>query len=362
MKKLLFLVLVIVGVGVHDTEAISILVDSVGITSKGAKKFIVHQVEAGETLFALSRRYGVKVADIQAANPGVEGGLKIGQKILVPYHEIDRSGEFQTHIVQPSETLFSLSRKYGVKVEDLRKWNHLSDNTISVGQKLVIKKGESDDNTRSAMSGRKIHVVEPSQTLYSISRMYGVTTDQVIAWNHLSSTSLKIGQKLIVSPQVKEAGTTHDQNSSMLPPVESTQTKGTSDLDKSEKETADKENKERETGSEEVVAATEKKPESIDTSEELKPPAEKVVEKGMAEVIENSTDTKKYLALHRSAPIGTIMQVKNVMNNQSVFVRVVGQIPPTGDNSKVILKISKKAYDRLGAVDPRFPVEISYIP
>ena len=56
------------------------------------------------------------------------------------------------------------------------------------------------------------------------------------------------------------------------------------------------------------------------------------------------------------------MQVKNEMNNQTVFVRVVGTIPNTGDNAKVILKISKKAYDRLGAVDSRFPVELSYIP
>jgi hypothetical protein len=50
------------------------------------------------------------------------------------------------------------------------------------------------------------------------------------------------------------------------------------------------------------------------------------------------------------------------MNDQTVFVRVVGPIPPTGDNGKLLLKISKKAYDRLGAVDSRFPVEVSYIP
>ena len=82
----------------------------------------------------------------------------------------------------------------------------------------------------------------------------------------------------------------------------------------------------------------------------------------MCDIIEDVPDTKKYLAFHNDAPVGTIMQVRNEMNNQSVFVRVINTIPPTGDNSKVILKISKKAYDRLGAVDSRFPVEISYIP
>ena len=60
--------------------------------------------------------------------------------------------------------------------------------------------------------------------------------------------------------------------------------------------------------------------------------------------------------------MGTIMQIRNEMNEQIVFVRVVGAVPNTGDNDKVVVKISKKAFDRLGAVDKRFPVELSYIP
>jgi hypothetical protein len=99
-----------------------------------------------------------------------------------------------------------------------------------------------------------------------------------------------------------------------------------------------------------------------DTTEEIEEAGEKIIQKGMAELVKDPTDTKKYLALHREAPIGTIMQVRNEMNNQTVFVRIVGTIPPTGDNAKVILQISKKAFDRLGAVDSRFPVELSYLP
>jgi hypothetical protein len=106
----------------------------------------------------------------------------------------------------------------------------------------------------------------------------------------------------------------------------------------------------------------EERPEDVLDEEVIERPTEKVIEKGMAEVIESTSDTKKYLALHRQAPTGTIMQVKNEMNGQSVFVRIVGSIQDTGDNSKVLLMISKKAYDRLGAIDRRFPVQISYIP
>ena len=56
------------------------------------------------------------------------------------------------------------------------------------------------------------------------------------------------------------------------------------------------------------------------------------------------------------------MRVKNEMNGQEVFVRVLGRLPDTGVNKNVLIKISKSAYERLGAIDPKFRVSISYIP
>jgi hypothetical protein len=50
------------------------------------------------------------------------------------------------------------------------------------------------------------------------------------------------------------------------------------------------------------------------------------------------------------------------MNDLSVFVRVIGKLPETGENSTILLKISRTAYDRLGAYDSQFPVEITYHP
>jgi len=88
----------------------------------------------------------------------------------------------------------------------------------------------------------------------------------------------------------------------------------------------------------------------------------KVTEKGIAQVIDGSESTNKYLALHRKAAIGTIMQIKNEMNDLTVFVRVIGKIPATDDNKNILIKVTKVAYDRLGAIDEQFPVEITYHP
>jgi hypothetical protein len=88
----------------------------------------------------------------------------------------------------------------------------------------------------------------------------------------------------------------------------------------------------------------------------------KVIEAGLAESISDSGDTEGYYALHRSAPVGTILQVRNEMNNLSVFVKVVGKLPDTGANDKLVVKITQKAYERLAAVDRRFRVEVTYLP
>jgi LysM repeat protein len=327
--------------------------DSIGISTNNDKQYIIHEVEAGETLFGLSQRYGVGVEAIKNENAQSVSSLKIGQKVLIPFHQKVLAKGDKIHTVKSSETLFSISRQYNVKVDDLKMWNNLSGNSISIGQKLVIK-GAVSNTSNSAKNNEipkengKSHTVVQSQTLYSISRMYGVSTDQIKEWNHLEYNTLEIGQVLVVSSSRSQLEKEEVSNSSMLPigekeavaviPLVTTPKQ----VEMNETETA------------------EVKSDSDD--EVIDKPVEKIVQRGLAEVIENTEETKKYLALHREAPAGTIMQVQNDMNGQSVFVRVVGGIPSTGDNSKVILKISQKAFDRLGAVDTRFPVEISYIP
>jgi rare lipoprotein A (peptidoglycan hydrolase) len=88
--------------------------------------------------------------------------------------------------------------------------------------------------------------------------------------------------------------------------------------------------------------------------------SDEVKEGGLAELIEGSEGNRKYLALHRTAKVGTILKVRNELNNREVFVRVAGPLPNTGVNTNVVIKISKSAYDRLGAIDQRFRVEVTY--
>ena len=65
--------------------------------------------------------------------------------------------------------------------------------------------------------------------------------------------------------------------------------------------------------------------------------------------------------MHKNAEIGTILLVKNQMNNLKVMVRVIGKLPDTGQNDKIIIRLSKVAYSKLDPIDPIIPVELSYI-
>jgi len=145
--------------------------DSVGISVQSGERFIVHEVEAGETLFALSRKYNVDVQSIKAANTESLDNLSIGQRVLIPIQKINNQQNGIVHTVKSSETLFSISRQYDVNVDDLKSWNNLMDNNISVGQQLIINQPSSNpdgqkNNTQAVESkNRKTHTVDTSQTL-----------------------------------------------------------------------------------------------------------------------------------------------------------------------------------------------------
>ncbi len=335
------------------SNAFGVSYDSLGTTKKAGQTFIIHQVDEGETLYSLSRRYGASVDLISQENPEVGSGLKIGQKLLIPFaKKTSKKVTGNVHIVKPSETLFSISRQYNVSTSDIKKWNQLKDNNISIGQELVIKKSKANVSEVVApvekgidYTGKETHTVAASETLYSLSRQFNVSVDDLKKWNQLESNELSIGQVLIVSDKSKPVTPT---NSSMLP-ANAEETTNTMEASTEPSVTIS-----------EIKAPETKVGPSENASQTIE--SKKISETGFAQVIEGSSETKKYLALHKTAPVGTIMQVKNTMNNQTVFVRVVGDLPNTGDNTNILLKISKKAFDRLGAVDSKFPVEISYVP
>ncbi len=181
-------------------------------------------------------------------------------------------------------------------------------------EKVVAKKQEEIKPTETG-----IHVVSAKQSLLTIANLYKVTMADIRKWNTLTSDILKEGQRLLV-----EAPKNLVIDKSTL--LGSKNDKGVEELKSDSKE-----------------------------SEGLK----KTIETGIAELIEVPDNSGKYLALHKSAPIGTLVLVKNLANNQSIWVKVIGRLP--NSDGKLIIKLSPKAFERLNAVDKRIRAEISYL-
>ena len=334
--------------------------DSIGIETVNGKVFVIHSVGEKETLYAISRRYGTTVENILQYNPTADAGLEIGQILKVPYtpKKVVSQRRGTLHTVAAKETMFSISKMYGVTVDELKQWNNLTDNALSIGQQIVVKKGgtpgASNPQTTPTpqLSKNGLHTVASKETMFSISRQYGITVQQLKDWNKLEGNEISIGQELVVRAPSAETVKPAAPVVQNTPPVQNVPpvVQNTPVVTEEKKEPQPVQT---------APAKPEAKEQTIRISESVKN-SDEVLQTGLAELIEGTSGNRKYLALHRTAPIGTIMKVKNEMNNREVFVRVMGKLPDTALTDKLVIKISKSAYDRLGAIDPRFRVEVTY--
>lgn len=347
-----------------------ILEDSVGVERIAGEMYIVHRVYPGETLFALARKYNTEVDQVRKINSSVDvDHLGIGDSIRVPMFPELTQGKKTIHTVKEGETLFRISRDYYVTVDELKRWNALGDQALSIGQSMVIYHiGDINQITPQTLVDEKkyvTHTVKQGETLFAISRAYGVSVNELMQRNKLSNESIDFGQTLIIrdrevldAPELAVSAST--VNVAPIPdplPVSSTR----SNIEE-EEEDEDEEVYDRSLTRAEALEQEKERIRAIRASEKKAlSEYEKKSEMGFAAAIEAGIDTKKFLALHRSAPVGTIIQIRNEMNNLSVFVRVVGKLPDTGVNNKVSIRISQAAYEKLGGINERFPVEITYI-
>jgi LysM repeat protein len=324
--------------------------DSIGVEKKNGITYVQHKLEQGETLYGISKRYKTPVDSILSSNPGLQvANLKPGMVLLVPISygkpaPVNTSSS--VHIVETGETLYSISKKYGISVEELKALNPGMGTSLAVGQPLNIPKKGVDNqtktlapNTQTSTSGAT-HTVVAGETLYSISRKYGVTVDALTKANPSAANGLNVGTVLVI-PGVNPVVT--------KPLEQTTVTKST---------TQEMQNKEVITEPDKNSAAVQK----LEKPRPLPPSASgKVIENGMAVMIPNDGGTTKFLALHANAEEGTIIQVTNEANGQKVFVRVIGTFPVDAANDKVVLKLSKAAWDRLGGVDKKMVISLSFI-
>ncbi|MCH2225909.1 MAG: LysM peptidoglycan-binding domain-containing protein, partial [Crocinitomicaceae bacterium] len=196
------------------------------------KRYYEHKVEAGNTLWGLSKMYGVPVDEIVSENPKLANGLKLDDVILIPVTKSSiEKIPTSDYKVKRSETLYGLSRKFKVSVDDLIELNPSLKDGLKKGQtikvpmlavsndsppKVVVDKLPADspnpfvtdtlinedgskEQVAFSFSDSTIrHVVMAHETMYSVSKRFMVPIETIMKLNGLKSASVKEGQVLII--------------------------------------------------------------------------------------------------------------------------------------------------------------------
>lgn len=102
------------------------------------------------------------------------------------------------HEVQKGETLYSLAKKYNIRVDALQFLNNLSDVTIQVGQRLIINPNLPSADTKEPQPTPGIHIVRQGETLFSIARLYKTSPEEIASNNQLNGNQIGIGQRLVI--------------------------------------------------------------------------------------------------------------------------------------------------------------------
>lgn len=153
----------------------------------------IYTVKKGDSLWKIANKYNTTVEKLKSANNLKTNTLSVGQKLVIP--SISVSPEVSdTYIVQKGDSLWSIANKFNMTVSELKNLNNLTNNLLSIGQVLKIK--DSSNN------GKKTYTVQKGDSLWVIANKYGITTEELKSYNNLKSNLLSIGQVLKI-PQGK---------------------------------------------------------------------------------------------------------------------------------------------------------------
>lgn len=156
-----------------------------GIPYNPPEQTLTYTVKKGDTLYGISKQYDTSVDELKKLNNLTSNTLSIGQQLLIPTMEVVTD----TYVVKKGDTLYSIAREYNTDVNTLKELNNLTSDVLSIGQILLLPSTITEPNTTT-------YTVKVGDTLYSIAREFNTTVDALMDLNTLTSNVLSIGQKL----------------------------------------------------------------------------------------------------------------------------------------------------------------------
>ena len=149
----------------------------------------IYIVKAGDTLYSIAQTYGMSVDELKTLNNLSSNVLSIGQELIVGRDGIEEN-EYIVYQIEPGDTLYSIARRYNTKVDAIKAYNNLTSDTLTIGSVIQIPTSTSIDTTYQN------YTILRGDTLYSIARRFNTTVDAILSLNNLDSNNLQVGQTI----------------------------------------------------------------------------------------------------------------------------------------------------------------------
>ncbi len=155
-------------------------------------EYTIYTVQKGDSLYGIANKFGVPYTAIIDLNNLKTTNLFIGQELLIP----TKSTNTIEYYVQKGDSLYSIANKFDTSIDTIKSMNKLTSNTLQVGQMLVIPTSQSIPAPTEP--DYTVYIVLPGDSLYSISKKFNTSVEELVSLNGLQSVALKIGQKLLI--------------------------------------------------------------------------------------------------------------------------------------------------------------------
>lgn len=179
--------------------------------------YFLHTIEKGQSLYSIASMYNVNQSDIIRLNPRCEEKIYTGQALKIPQNKEQKRSQI-FHTIQPQETLYQLTVKYNISAKTICEANPgLSASNFKIGQVIVIPSAEESIKTQvpalvqetESLDGkskcRDMHKIQKKETIFSVSRQYGITEQELIAANPELKDGMKKGLFICIPyPSIKK--------------------------------------------------------------------------------------------------------------------------------------------------------------
>lgn len=156
-----------------------------------------YTVKKGDTLYGISKQFNTSAQKIRELNNLKNDNIVPSQVLIISENNGTNPNECVIYTVKKGDSLYEIAKKYNTSVDAIKRYNNLTTNNLSIGQKIRIP-CNIEDNDDTVMPKYISYTVKAGDNLYNIAKKYNTTVDKIKRDNNLQSNNLTIGKILLI--------------------------------------------------------------------------------------------------------------------------------------------------------------------